>query len=120
MTSSKPDELAPNAIMTDRIRQIVLARCLEHNGLSERKVDVARGDEAPLFGIDGVLTSLELVSLIVAVEQEIEDQLGVMVTLADAKAASQRSSPFRTVGALVEYAAGRVAEEAGMEAGGHD
>jgi D-alanine--poly(phosphoribitol) ligase subunit 2 len=97
--------------MTNRIRQIVLACCVEHNDVSDRTIDVARDGEAPLFGVDGVLDSIDLVSLIVAVEQGIEDQLGVMVTLADAKAASQKSSPFRTVASLVAYATDRVDEE---------
>ena len=42
-------------------------------------------------------------NLIVAVEQAVEDELGVRVTLADEKAMSQRSSPFRTVGTLAAY-----------------
>jgi hypothetical protein len=97
--------------MNELIRNIVLDGCTQHNELSDDKVDLARGDAAPIYGVDGVLDSIALVSLVLAVEQGIEDQLGVVVTLADAKAASQKSSPFRTIGSFVEYAAARVREE---------
>jgi acyl carrier protein len=60
--------------------------------------------ETPLFGPDGILDSLALVSLVVGVEQAIEDEFGMVVSLADEKALSQRNSPYRTIGALAEYA----------------
>lgn len=65
-----------------------------------------------LFGKEGILDSMGLVSLIIAVEQAIEDRHGVSVALADEKALSQTSSPYRTIGTLAEYAA------AGIEAAG--
>jgi acyl carrier protein len=64
-----------------------------------------------LFGESGLLDSVGLVSLIVAVEQEIENDLGVSVVLADERAMSQANSPFRTLGALAEYASTLAAEE---------
>ena len=98
---------------THQILEIVLDACRQHNDLSERKIDVSRAEAAPLFGVDGVLDSLALVSLVLSVEQAIEERLGVLVTLADARAASQAASPFRTAGALAAIAADRVAEESG-------
>ena len=67
---------------------------------------VAVDAKTPLFGREGVLDSLGLVTLIVALEQKIEDKYGVQVALADEKALSQLKSPFRTVGSLAEYAIG--------------
>jgi acyl carrier protein len=64
--------------------------------------------DTPLFGREGILDSMGLVSLVVAVEQAIEDELGVSVSLADARALSQKASPYRTVGALAEYADGLI------------
>jgi D-alanine--poly(phosphoribitol) ligase subunit 2 len=61
--------------------------------------------DTSLFGPTGLLDSVGLVSLVLAVEQEISDLLGVSVSLADEKALSQRHSPFRTIGTLVDYAA---------------
>jgi D-alanine--poly(phosphoribitol) ligase subunit 2 len=59
-----------------------------------------------LFGETGLLDSVGLVSLVVALEQEIEDQFGEQVSLADERALSQRNSPYRTVSTLADYAAG--------------
>ena|SRR5437870_7641228 len=56
-----------------------------------------------LYGPKGVLDSLGLVHLIIAVETAIADEFDVHVTLADERAISQRSSPFRTVGTLADY-----------------
>ena len=63
-----------------------------------------------LLGSDGKLDSLAFVQVLVATEQHLEDELGVTVTLADEKAMSERSSPFRTVGTLATYISGLLAE----------
>ncbi len=68
------------------------------------------GADTPLFGDSGIFDSMALVSLIVAVEQEILDATGTAVALADERAMSQTSSPYRTVSALAAYAAGRLVE----------
>lgn len=58
----------------------------------------------PLFGSEGLLDSMGLVSLIVALEQTLELEHAISVSLADEHALSQRRSPYRTVGTLAEYA----------------
>lgn len=70
----------------------------------------APSPDTPLFGDGGVLDSLGLVELIIALEQEIESEAGVTVVLADERAFSQRQSPFATVATLAEYAATRLRE----------
>lgn len=61
-----------------------------------------------LFGASGLFDSVGLVSLVLAIEQEVADRFGVNVALADEKALSQKHSPFRTVGALADYALGEI------------
>ena len=61
-------------------------------------------NETPLFGYQGILDSLALVSLVVALEQAIEDKFGLSVGLADERALSQKNSPYQTVGSLAHYA----------------
>ena len=56
-----------------------------------------------LFGGGSSLDSLGLVNLIVAIEQNIEDELDVNISIANEKAMSQKSSPFKTIESLVEY-----------------
>lgn len=61
------------------------------------------GPETRLFGSKGILKSIELVSLIVDLEEKISDKYGLMLTLADERAMSQKRSPFRSVSSLAEY-----------------
>ena len=76
-----------------------------------RPIDLSTGIDTRLFGEGGGLDSISLVTLIVAVEQAVEDEFEVCITLADEKAMSQRNSPFRSIAALAEYVEQRIAEE---------
>ena len=69
-------------------------------------------DDTVLVGTDAVLDSLGVVSLIVEVEQRLEQAHGVSVTLANDKAMSQKNSPFRTVGVLTDHVVAMAAEAA--------
>lgn len=64
-----------------------------------------------LFGIGGLLDSMGLVSTIIAVEQYVEDEFGVQITIADQRAMSQNHSPFRTVDRLASYVVSLIEEE---------
>lgn len=59
--------------------------------------------ESKLFGGDGPLDSMALVNLLVDLEELIEDDYEVSVTLADEKVMSRRTSPFTRVKYLIEY-----------------
>lgn len=86
------------------IIDLVMSVVNELNDELEAKIPVEeQGIEAPLYGRGGVLDSLGIVSLTVAVEQGMEDELDVTIALADDKAMSQKNSPFRTVRSLVDY-----------------
>jgi acyl carrier protein len=56
-----------------------------------------------LLGSQSVLDSLHLVSLLITIEREVEDTIGVTLTLADERALSMKESPFRTVESLASY-----------------
>lgn len=60
-------------------------------------------DETVLVGPDAVLDSMGVVQLIVEIEQRVEQTHGISITLANDKAMSRRSSPFRTVGVLADH-----------------
>ena len=66
--------------------------------------------DAVLLGEGSSLDSLDLVTLIVAVEEKIHLRLGLSITLADERAMSAMSSPFRTVGTLADYIEPLIAE----------
>jgi len=59
--------------------------------------------DADLFGGKGKLDSLGLVSFVVATEQEIEEEFGVPISIADERAMSQKNSPFKTLGTFADY-----------------
>ena len=61
-----------------------------------------------LYDRSGQLDSLQLVNLIVATEQGIEEAFNRVVVLADEKAVARERSPFRTVRSFAEYIAGRL------------
>jgi len=61
--------------------------------------------ETRLLGSQSVLDSMHLVSLILAIEREMEDGFGVALTLADERALSMQASPFRSIRSLADYIA---------------
>ena len=75
----------------------------EINRQLENEHQLEKSTNTVLFGEDGKLDSLGLINLVVAVEQNIEDEFDVTITLADERAMSQETSPFRTVGSLADY-----------------
>lgn len=69
------------------------------------KIDMGEGEQTRLFGGNGQLDSIALVSLIVNIEEAIENEFNVSVTLADEKAMSRRTSPFVRISSLIDYIA---------------
>src|SRR6266536_2072027 len=62
-----------------------------------------KAPETRLLGSESVLDSMQLVSLIVTIEREVEDAFGVALTLADERALSMKESPFRSIQSLADY-----------------
>src|SRR6058998_2925820 len=90
--------------MRPELVSLIVKAAREFGEHSRVTLPAAMDSDTPLFGREGFLDSMALVSLVVAVEQAIEDELGVSVSLADERALSQRTSPYRTVGTLADYA----------------
>jgi acyl carrier protein len=66
-------------------------------------VDLSERENIKLFGGDGLLDSIGLVSFVVEVEERLEDEFDVSVVLADEKAMSRRTSPFARISYLADY-----------------
>ncbi len=92
-------------ICVDRqgVLQAIFATIDEINETLPDNRKLEKSTETQLFGDQGKLDSLGLVSLIVSLEQHVADEFGLAVTLADEKAVSRKSSPFRTVETLTDY-----------------
>jgi len=56
-----------------------------------------------LYGACGVLDSMSLVSIVIDVEQMIEEQLGVKMTLVNDSAMSPKGSPLQSVNTFANY-----------------
>jgi acyl carrier protein len=89
----------------ERILQAIYSAVDEINEQLPKGKALDKSPETVLFGKSGKLDSLGLVSLIVAVEQNIHDEFGVDITLADERAMSQQNSPFKSVKTLSDYVA---------------
>ncbi len=89
--------------MRDKITAIVVKSIEELNETLDNKVDTNFVENTALYGENGVLDSIALVSLIISVEEKVQDELGVNIILANDQAMSQRNSPFLTIGSLSSY-----------------
>lgn len=96
--------------MKERILALIRSAAVETRPEVAEALD-EHGDETRLLGRNGHVDSLGLVTLIAAVEREIEDQFDACVMLADERAMSRENSPFRTVGTLAEYAEELIREQ---------
>ena len=73
------------------------------NGELRPDRQLIKARETRLLGSQSVLDSIHLVSLIVAIEREVEDMFGVTLTLVDERALSMKESPFRSIQSLADY-----------------
>ena len=87
----------------EKIQQLIFEVIDENNTQVPEDEQLEKSIDSVLYGESGKLNSLGLVNFIVAIEQKISDQFDTTITLADEKAVSQRNSPFRSVGTLVDY-----------------
>jgi acyl carrier protein len=77
--------------------------------LSDR-MKIGKDPTAVLYGSGATIDSITLVSLVVAVEENVRRELGVSVTLANEKAMSMERSPFLTLESLTDYLTTMVGE----------
>ena len=85
------------------IENIIINAVKEINERLPKEQQISKTSKTVLFGKDGQLDSLGLVNFLVTIEQNIEDEFDVSITIADERAMSQKHSPFRTIGTLADY-----------------
>ncbi len=89
--------------MKDRIVARLYAAVDAINRQRQGEPPLEKSLDTPLYGSASALDSLGLVNFIVAAEQQIQDETGVAVVLADDRALSREPSPFGSIGALADY-----------------
>lgn len=86
-----------------KIIKILFTSIDEINNILPNEQQLEKSNDTVLFGDSGKLDSIGLINLIVAIEERIQDEFDMFITLADERAMSQKSSPFKTIGSLVDY-----------------
>jgi len=91
-------------LKNERIHEVVFRAIDEVNLQFSKEQQIERSLDTVLFGESGNLDSLGLISLLVAVEEEIEKEFHVMVNLAvDESAMSEKASPLSTIATLISH-----------------
>ena len=89
--------------MENKIKEIIFKSIEELNENLEKDQKMQLSINTVLLGRDSNIDSITLVNLIVSIEENLEDNLNISVTLADEKALSQKNSPFLTIKTLLDY-----------------
>jgi acyl carrier protein len=108
-----PDRVAgemPSGALHNRVLEAVYLAVDDINDVLPPEEHLDKSLDTQLLGREARFDSLGLVSLIVNVEERVIDEFQVALILGDEQAMSQRRSPFRTLGTLVEYVETRLVE----------
>lgn len=89
--------------MHEKIEKIILETIVELNEELEEESLQAPTNKTRLYGASSALDSLALVSLIADIEDKISEEFDRDIVLADEKAMSATTSPFRNVESLTHY-----------------
>jgi acyl carrier protein len=89
----------------ERVQQAVYRAVDELNKQLPKGISVNKSPDAVLYGKTGKLESIDVVTLIMEVEDQIKAEFGASITIADDRAMSRENSPFLTVGTLTDYIA---------------
>jgi len=89
--------------MRNKIIELIYTSIDELNEQNEADSQLTKTESTIIFGKDSNIDSLGLVNLIVSLEQYVNDEFNVEISLADERAMSQENSPFSTVSTLASY-----------------
>ena len=92
-----------------KVNEIVLDVLNELGEMDEKEDLINASESTILFGRN--FDSMGIVMLTVEIEEQIFDEYGTEIILADERAMSQKTSPFRNVKTLVKYIESLIEEE---------
>ena len=84
------------------IQKIIFNAIEMVNNTREENEKIAVSIETELYGSNGNLDSMGLVSFLIDVEESLQDR-DIQISLSDDRAMSQLKSPFRNVQTLTDY-----------------
>ena len=89
--------------MQEKIEKIIIDTLKELNEELENDSFINPNSKTKLYGANGAMDSLALVSFIADLEDKISDEFEKDIILADEKAMSAKTSPFRNIESLTSY-----------------
>lgn len=89
--------------MKEKIQEIILDSLKEFNEEKGKDEVLGISNNTILLDINGKLDSLDFVTLIVIIENNIFNKLGKSITIVSEKAFSKKYSPFKNVETLTEF-----------------
>ena len=87
----------------ERIENIIIESLKEYNQEKESTKLHNPTSKTRLYGEESIFVSMGLVYLITDIEEKISDEFSKNIVLADEKAMSQKTSPFKDVETLAKY-----------------
>ncbi|MGJ0290188.1 hypothetical protein [Aliarcobacter cryaerophilus] len=87
----------------EKIENIIIKSLKDYNQQLEIEELNNPTNKTKLYGEKSILDSMGLVYLITDIEEKISDEFSKHIVLADEKAMSQKTSPFRDVETLAKY-----------------
>ena len=87
----------------ETIIETILDSINEYNDGLSKNEQISSDLDSSIYGGSSNLDSMGLVSFIVGLEQSIEDKFDQSISLADEKAMSQKSSPYKNINSLADY-----------------
>ncbi len=88
--------------MKDKVKKIV-SGCVKEESTRSGGGKTEITDDTVLIGGAGLFDSMALITLLTSVERKLQDELNLIVIIADEKAYAEKDNPFRTVNTLTEY-----------------
>jgi len=87
----------------EKILEIIYKAVGKHNQRASAEQQLKQTPDTVLFGSEGMLDSLQFVSLILSIEEMVQEELEASVAVADDRALSRDPSPYLTLCSLAEY-----------------
>lgn len=89
--------------MKEKIQEIILDSLKEFNKEKAKDEVLEISNDTVLLDVNGKLDSLDFVTLIVIIENNIFDKIDKNVTIVSEKAFSKKYSPFKNIETLTEF-----------------
>jgi len=87
----------------EKVEKAVFEAIDKMNAQLPKGVVIEKSEDAALYGKSGKLESLDFVAFIMEVETAVQNEFDVEFMLTDENMLSKESSPFLTVGSLIEH-----------------